>query len=441
MSELRELLRREVEAITPETDWHGAVLRRSRRRGSLRRIQAAAIAVILGVGAVAVSVEAFGNRSRLVPAERRDDGNYVFSEVQMRDPSPPKGSISFGVAWSSDQWPGIHRCTWTAYGEGGRVVGEISHPYFHGEEDVPAGEAVQELPLEAPAKSASASCGSRIDVGTPYAYEFDVLDVTPEGEGESVNWTIAVDMKWLGGGYPGYVDCRVSITSGGERILAHESRFVREFDTISFVEEAPAHGGPYDASFDCRPHGTEEPFRPATRTAPPAPDEVVNGIGCYSEPSLEGSVTIVPTDGRSPIAVCAGFWEQGQVDTDVHVAPDLVACVPPTGETVWVFPGSGDLCRELDLHDLPAEYEQAALAFAEMQDTMIRRFPDPGPDCLSESEARQVAREVLDVHGYQDWAIEEGGGLAGEGFSETRPCAGLSFNASRKVLILVPEEI
>ena len=442
MSELRDRMQREAEAVTPSPDWHAAVIRRAQRRSRLRRIQAGSIALILTAGGVTLSMQAFGGGDNVLPAQQQGESNYLFSNVRVHDPKPPVGSISFEMAWSSDSWPGIHRCTWTAYGEGGTVVGENSRPFFQLDRSKSDSSAIQELGLDAPAERATAECDPRrLDVGNPYAYEFDVLDVTSEEQGSSTFWNVHVDMTWLGEGHPGVVDCVVSIEDGDEIVTPHEIPITHRFETIAFVDDAPASGGPYDAQFECREHGTDDPFEPSTRTDPPEAEEVVHSIGCFSEPSPdEGHITIVATDGRSPTTVCAEFWERGQILVDVREAPDLIACTPPTGETVWVFPGDDGLCAELDLEELPEGYEQAALRFAEMQDDMIARFPDPGPNCLEEGEARRVAREVLDAHGFSDWRIEEGGGLAGEGFSESRPCAGLSFNVVRKVLVLVPEE-
>ncbi len=167
-------------------------------------------------------------------------------------------------------------------------------------------------------------------------------------------------------------------------------------------------------------------------------EEIVNGIGCYADASPEADTTVVPADGRDPIAVCAELWERGAVAPGITQAPPLVACAPPEGQAVWVFPGREGTCEEFGLGRLPQGYKQAAARLAAMQEEMIRRFR--AEPCIGEVRARGVAREVLDAHGLDEWLVEEGAGLGDEGFSEARPCAGLAFDTVRKALILVPEE-
>ncbi|MGH2654623.1 MAG: hypothetical protein ACRDHV_09790 [Actinomycetota bacterium] len=167
-------------------------------------------------------------------------------------------------------------------------------------------------------------------------------------------------------------------------------------------------------------------------------EEIVNGIGCYADANREANTIVVSADGRDPVAVCAELWKRGAVAPGTTEAPPLVACAPPDGQAVWVFPGQEGTCEGLGLGGVPQGYRQAAARFVAMEDEMIRRFE--AGTCIGEQRAREVAREVLDAHGFADWLVEEGFGIGGEGFSEARRCAGLAFDAVRKAVILVPEE-
>lgn len=443
MNDLRERLRLEALAVSPPEDWRAEVERRMVRRRRRRQVQVAVIVLALAGGALAVSARAFRDQIRLVPVEEPGAANYVFRNVDLLEAQPPTAAISFQLGWSSDTWPGIHRCTWTAYAADGSVAGSFSRAFFHMEPVDDPGDAVQEVAIDRRATRASAGCDAdRLDIGNPYAYEFDVIDVQADQQGSSVFWNIELDMRWLGEGHPGVVDCQVSITSADEVVYSKELPITRHFETIGLTGPGPAPRGPYGAEFDCRPHEGQEPYSPSTTTAPTA-EEVVNGVSCHSDASLEsGFVLMLPSDGRPPVDLCAQGWARNEFGTEeVPRGEPLVACVPPEREAVWVLPGTPDLCGRLGLFELPSGYEEAARAFARMRDEMIARFPEPGENCLSERTARVVARRILDSHGYEDWRIEEGLGEAGEGFSQQRPCADLAFSAARRVLTLVPSSL
>jgi hypothetical protein len=169
-----------------------------------------------------------------------------------------------------------------------------------------------------------------------------------------------------------------------------------------------------------------------------APDEVVNGIGCYAGASTNADTTIVASGHRDPVGVCAELWKRGAVVAGVTEVPPLVPCVPASGQAVWVFPGGEETCAKLGLGPLPGGYRQAAVRFAAMRQELVRRFGTE--TCLTEAQARTIVRHVLDNRGFTDWVVEEGPGIGGEGFSETRPCAGLAIDPSGRAVVLVPEE-
>lgn len=163
--------------------------------------------------------------------------------------------------------------------------------------------------------------------------------------------------------------------------------------------------------------------RPATQ---------LEGIGCYRSASLEADAAVVSGDGRIPVAACAGVWRSAFG----REAPPLQACVLGSG-AVAVFPGAnGETCRRLGLAELSGGYQAEAGRFAGLRDALVARF---GAACVGEAKARRIARGELDERGFSDWTLEVGRGIAGEGFSTARPCAGVAFDGERKVVTLVPE--
>ena len=134
------------------------------------------------------------------------------------------------------------------------------------------------------------------------------------------------------------------------------------------------------------------------------------------------------------------LWEEGSMSPypfTPRPAPSLVACVPPF-DVVWVFPGEGEgFCESLGLSDLSPGYVEASRRFAAMRDDLERRLGYEEGRCTLESNAFQIAHEVLDVHGFGDWTVETGGGE--RGFGPERPCAEPSVDAGQKVIYLLPE--
>lgn len=164
------------------------------------------------------------------------------------------------------------------------------------------------------------------------------------------------------------------------------------------------------------------------------PEDVVNGIACYAGPTTDSDGAFVGADGRDPVEVCAEIWEQGALVEGVRQAPPLVACVPPQGEVVWVFPGQEGTCQALGAAPLPAGYRQAAARFDAMRDELVRRTQPKTPDeCLAVDDARAIARDVLDDHGFTGWGIEVGPAPPPEG----RECVTLAFDPPARKVVLV----
>jgi hypothetical protein len=167
----------------------------------------------------------------------------------------------------------------------------------------------------------------------------------------------------------------------------------------------------------------------------------LESVGCFETAELDGNIALVNADGRTPTAICAELWRQG--DMGPTPAPEsLAACVLETG-AVGVFPSSGnDTCEQLGLANVPLTYAAKAERFAALRDAIAAKLgasygsTERDPKCLGEEEARSLVRRELTARGYEDWSIQ----AIGSGFTES-PCAavGLGFDGERKVVFLVPE--
>ena len=164
----------------------------------------------------------------------------------------------------------------------------------------------------------------------------------------------------------------------------------------------------------------------------------LESLGCYDRASLDGNVTVVSPDGRSPVAQCRDLWQQGVVGEPVPA--HLAACVLSTGP-VGVFPSEGaQTCEQMGLADLSAEGEAESRRFVRMRDAIYARLGSPASGssrrsgrCVGEERARAIVLEELTRHGYEGWSVT----TAGEGFTADRPCAEVSFDGrSRKAILL-----
>ena len=177
---------------------------------------------------------------------------------------------------------------------------------------------------------------------------------------------------------------------------------------------------------------------------------VYGATGCYDSPALDANVTVIDPGAQDPVAVCSQLWARGDVAATRSVPP-LHACVLETG-AVAVFPSrERDVCESLGLAELPETYRARAKREAALRAALSRRLGvgdtsragEVAPSrrrCVGYQAARKLVRRELDRRGFSTRRIEEGEGIAGEGFSAARPCAGLAIDSGRDVVILVPEE-
>lgn len=152
-------------------------------------------------------------------------------------------------------------------------------------------------------------------------------------------------------------------------------------------------------------------------------------LACYETADVNGNITVVDTDGRDPVAICAELWRDGVMGQGP--APEsLAACVLETGP-VGVFPSSGeDTCERLGLADLPPTYTAQSQRFAELRDA-LRAAVDF--KCLPEEEARAAATQVLARLGFARWHVEVDPGRDGAPW----PRAVTTIDHERKTVVVL----
>ena len=163
-------------------------------------------------------------------------------------------------------------------------------------------------------------------------------------------------------------------------------------------------------------------------------------LGCYERASLRANTAIVEADGRDPTSICAELWRRGDLG-DLRAPPKLAACVLESG-AIGVFPSArADACTELGLAALPPTYAAEGRRFAALREAIFAELGEPASGssrgsakCVAEADARTIVRRALDAHGYGSWQVE----VAGDGFNAARPCAEVSFDGKREVVLIVP---
>jgi hypothetical protein len=176
------------------------------------------------------------------------------------------------------------------------------------------------------------------------------------------------------------------------------------------------------------------------------PVRVDAGPACGNEAKISPhDLTVLSPDAGDPVEACAKLWRKGVVAGDGTrraEAPQLTACVAPTGAVI-VLPGGGaGFCERAGGSDLPAGYrerrERFAALFSDLQASFSPgdgRSVNRGFECVSDyASAEAIVRRVLDDHGFADWRVEP----SDESFGADRPCASLAFDERRKTVILVP---
>lgn len=158
-------------------------------------------------------------------------------------------------------------------------------------------------------------------------------------------------------------------------------------------------------------------------------------VACYQRADLQARTAVVAARAGSAIESCADLWARG---FGSGPAPAMAACVLPSG-VLGVFPTTtgDDVCAGLRLAVAPGEGPTEADArFLAFRDAVLDELVGRG--CVDPAEAGAVVRRELDRAGLADWAVRTGQGVGGEGFSASRPCAGLAFHPDLGEVVLVP---
>jgi hypothetical protein len=184
---------------------------------------------------------------------------YAFEDVSVRtgdDRDADSATIGWDVRWTSEAFPGVRRCTWTAVDETGNVVGSATDRLTIMQ---PVAEDLHiSIPVTSRPSSATISCDpERLDVGEPYRYAF--TDVEPVVRPESDRISVRYQARWEGPEAPGPVTCLAEVTAGdGERRGATQVTIYLADGRGSGEVAIPATGsteGPPTAAVvtDCRP--------------------------------------------------------------------------------------------------------------------------------------------------------------------------------------------
>ncbi len=150
---------------------------------------------------------------------------------------PGRQRVLYDIVWPTALFPGIYRCTWTAFA-GTQQVGEFS-------DLVAALSPVEAVPVEIPvanrATSFSANCGDRLDVGTPYAYEISETKISSTRlASQSIGVArVSYEAHWLGPNQAGPASCTWTFFDGAGSQIFSTSRTLYAVDgNVSFGESA-----------------------------------------------------------------------------------------------------------------------------------------------------------------------------------------------------------
>ncbi len=217
MPDTKRLIELEAASVQPRRLVFEDVERSVRRRSRRRRIGGAAVGIATTVSVfVLVAVLLRGGDGRPVADAGPNYEFHIHGIVVpyggIRFPKPSTAGIDATVSWTTNEFPGVHRCTSQAFGEDGSPVGADSFRVVAMSD--PRRISIS-LEVTAPPAKAVISCDpERLDVGEPYAYRFGNARV------EGVTRDVVADGVWLGPSAPGAVTCRVEVLGPGERLIA-----------------------------------------------------------------------------------------------------------------------------------------------------------------------------------------------------------------------------
>jgi hypothetical protein len=276
MTELRDRLERELleVPISPRsaTDIITRVDQRGRRRvgptqprprseASGKRMALAAglaLTTALIVGLVWITLQ-HPELSRSPAAESEvpgGSGTLRLDHITITDPLNHRSQVEAQAlaVWSGHEFPGFFECAFVALDRDGGVVGRY--------EDVVASlSSPVSFPVEvdasSPATSMEGDCGSRLDTGIPYRYDFSNIHVGKRLTASFTNRAAVVgfDAKWAGGGQAGAVRCRVTIRDDAGAIVGSEffNFYLLTGSGTDLAQMVEVHGTPVSADISCSP--------------------------------------------------------------------------------------------------------------------------------------------------------------------------------------------
>lgn len=183
-------------------------------------------------------------------------GQYRFVDVRIVSQDANSATVSYGISWETADYPGVRRCTWTAIGSDGSVVGSFSDKVVSLSPTVLGTNVKTEIPIRSQAQKVNVSCGERLDTGEPYEYEFSDIVVQEPLE-------LSFRYRWLGPAAPGAVSCVAMVLAPDGTIKAQtrsnlfsllrtgEGSFRFDRSQVSVGESEPSR---LEGQIDCVPY-------------------------------------------------------------------------------------------------------------------------------------------------------------------------------------------
>lgn len=218
-----QLSRTEAEELLRSLSRTATVRRRAR---AWIRTSTAVVAALLMAGVLIwATTSLIGLRAHTTPGSQpqEEPPNYRFEDVEVTeyvDPrtgevDPGKVGILGTIVWTTGVYPGVHQCTWTAFGPDGSVVGQLTGEVDSMSEGARHPTAIT---VSQAAASAQVTCyAKRLD--TPVAYEIQnptVASVLEPQTGELIGAKVLFEAVWPEGielpDYPGENSCTARIT-------------------------------------------------------------------------------------------------------------------------------------------------------------------------------------------------------------------------------------
>lgn len=136
------------------------------------------------------------------------------------------------------------------------------------------------------------------------------------------------------------------------------------------------------------------------------PDRPDQAPACRDAPSLSANMYALEP-GAEALERCSALWIDGTISSPDYppgsLPPPLVACIGPGG-VIEVFPGSADVCAELDLDPASSNLDADADAIVRLTNRIADEL-NGGP-CVDGSTAIALVQTLLDDLGLKDWTID-----------------------------------